>query len=125
MRRAIAVASFGLVVLSMASARAMFSSSTPPATTSSANCSVSSAVGRLPGIDGSYRAGSAGRVAGASQPDGGISVSSVTPAAGFRPIVDKALGTTVEVYFGARHSQVDFTAEAGATTLEVRVTTCR
>jgi len=88
-------------------------------------CSRTSRSYLLPGAPTSYRAGSAGSVRIASVSSGTIRVVSVTPAKGYRAVVDSSSGSSVDVYFHHGKHTMKFEAEINdAGGLTILVTTC-
>jgi hypothetical protein len=79
----------------------------------------------FPSKPATYRAGAAGSVTVAPVDAGTIKVNAVHPARGYHAFVDSGLGSSVDVYFHNRASNVKFEAEINdAGGLTVTITTC-
>jgi hypothetical protein len=96
-----------------------------PAQQAAAHCVAPHHNYAFPSKPTTYRAGAAGSVTVAPVNAGTIRVNAVHPARGYRSFVDSGRGSSVDVYFHNRTSNVKFEAEINDSGgLTVTITTC-
>jgi hypothetical protein len=120
---AASTAAGGLLLAGPASASAVHQSA--PARQAAVRCTAPHHNYKFPSKATNYAAGAAGSVTVAPVNTGTIKVAGVHPARGYRAFVDSSWGSSVDVYFHNRVSNVKFEAEINdAGGLTVTVTTC-
>ena len=121
---AASTAASGLLVAGPASASAVHRAA--PAQQAVVRCAAAHHNYAFPSRPTTYGAGAAGSVTVAPVNTGTIKVAGVHPARGYRAFVDSGRGSSVDVYFHSRTSNVKFEAEINDSGgLTVTVTTCR
>ena len=121
---AASTAASGLLLAGPASASAVHRAA--PAQQAVVQCAPAHHNYGFPSGPATYGAGVAGSVTVAPVNAGTIKVTAVHPARGYRAFVDSGWGSSVDVYFHNRTSNVKFEAEINDSGgLTVTVTTCR